>query len=65
MTSVGVFDVWFNDGDVGPAAFVTNVFTKGIGNGATVTVNSTETVVATFTTNSPDPAVFRHHCIPQ
>ena len=59
MTTVGSFDVWYSKQDI--VAFVNKLFitSKGL-----VTINNTETVVMTFTDNSPDPAVFRHHCIP-
>ena len=61
-TSAGFFDVWFNQGDV--LAFLTHILTTVHADGATVTTNSTETVVTTFSNNSPDPAVFHNHCTP-
>jgi len=61
-TSAGFFDVWFNQGDV--LAFLTHIITTVHADGATVTTNSTETVVTTFSNNSPDPAVFHNHCTP-
>jgi hypothetical protein len=62
MTSAGFFDVWLNQGDV--LAFRTHVLTTVDNDGAHVITNSTETVVTTFSNNSPDPAVFGNHCTP-
>jgi hypothetical protein len=64
VQSSGSFDVWYKDGDEIPYKFTTNTTTVERVNGQTVRMEVSETTVAKFTSNSPNPAVFRGHCTP-